>query len=135
MYFVYLELQILVFFILHLDFYVFNYRNLDVVQDREICCYSISCKERDNIDITLQWLIDHSSKSGNRGAWTGNHIKYIRVNIYIFQKKIYLRLKRKKNTFFRLFLSKQKKNFFFLIANDNFSTWLIMNNFYTVGSP
>ena len=23
-------------------------------QDREICCYSISCKEKDNIDITLQ---------------------------------------------------------------------------------
>lgn len=36
--------------------------NLDIIQDREICCYSISCKERDNIDITLQWLIDHAKK-------------------------------------------------------------------------
>ncbi|XP_070967772.1 ADP-ribosylation factor-like protein 8B-A isoform X1 [Oncorhynchus clarkii lewisi] len=37
--------------------------NLAAIQDREICCYSISCKERDNIDITLQWLIQQS-KSG-----------------------------------------------------------------------
>uniref|UniRef100_A0A8D2NAZ9 ADP-ribosylation factor-like 8B n=1 Tax=Zonotrichia albicollis TaxID=44394 RepID=A0A8D2NAZ9_ZONAL len=35
-------------------------RNLSAIQDREICCYSISCKEKDNIDITLQWLIQHS---------------------------------------------------------------------------
>uniref|UniRef100_A0A665T613 ADP-ribosylation factor-like protein 8B-A n=1 Tax=Echeneis naucrates TaxID=173247 RepID=A0A665T613_ECHNA len=34
--------------------------NLAAIQDREICCYSISCKEKDNIDITLQWLIQHS---------------------------------------------------------------------------
>ncbi|XP_074084129.1 LOW QUALITY PROTEIN: ADP-ribosylation factor-like protein 8B [Macrotis lagotis] len=34
--------------------------NLSAIQDREICCYSISCKEKDNIDITLQWLIHHS---------------------------------------------------------------------------
>ncbi|MFT7800742.1 ADP-ribosylation factor-like protein 8B-A [Arapaima gigas] len=34
--------------------------NLAAIQDREICCYSISCKEKDNIDITLQWLIHHS---------------------------------------------------------------------------
>jgi ADP-ribosylation factor-like protein 8 len=40
-------------------------RNLSAIQDREICCYSISCKEKDNIDITLQWLIAHS-KSGMR---------------------------------------------------------------------
>lgn len=25
------------------------YRNLSAIQDREICCYSISCKEKDNI--------------------------------------------------------------------------------------
>ncbi|CAB3999519.1 ADP-ribosylation factor 8A [Paramuricea clavata] len=38
--------------------------NLSSVQDREICCYSISCKEKQNIDITLQWLMNHSkSKS------------------------------------------------------------------------
>jgi len=36
---------------------------LNSVQDREICCYSISCKEKDNIDITLKWLMSHS-KSG-----------------------------------------------------------------------
>lgn len=24
-------------------------RNLSAIQDREICCYSISCKEKDNI--------------------------------------------------------------------------------------
>ncbi|MGH0141737.1 UNVERIFIED_CONTAM: hypothetical protein FKN15_031694 [Acipenser sinensis] len=29
--------------------------NLSAIQDREICCYSISCKEKDNIDITLQY--------------------------------------------------------------------------------
>ncbi|CAI5446871.1 unnamed protein product [Caenorhabditis angaria] len=34
--------------------------NLSAIQNREICCYSISCKEKENIDITLQWLIDHS---------------------------------------------------------------------------
>ena len=27
--------------------------NLNAIQDREICCYSISCKEKDNIDITF----------------------------------------------------------------------------------
>ncbi|CAH0555087.1 unnamed protein product [Brassicogethes aeneus] len=41
------------------------FKNLSAIQDREICCYSISCKEKDNIDITLQWLIAHS-KSGMR---------------------------------------------------------------------
>lgn len=39
--------------------------NLTAIQDREICCYSISCKEKDNIDITLQWLIS-KSKPGSR---------------------------------------------------------------------
>ena len=38
--------------------------NLNAIQDREICCYSISCKEKDNIDITLQWLIAHSKGGG-----------------------------------------------------------------------
>ncbi|KAJ7999041.1 hypothetical protein DPEC_G00211280 [Dallia pectoralis] len=33
--------------------------NLSAIQDREICCYSVSCKDKDNIDITLQWLIEH----------------------------------------------------------------------------
>lgn len=40
-----------------------RYRDLSRIQDREICCYSISCKEKDNIDITLQWLINHSKSS------------------------------------------------------------------------
>lgn len=26
-----------------------SHRNLSAIQDREICCYSISCKEKDNI--------------------------------------------------------------------------------------
>jgi ADP-ribosylation factor-like protein 8 len=34
--------------------------NLSSIQDREICCYSISCKKQENIDITLQWLTQHS---------------------------------------------------------------------------
>lgn len=34
--------------------------NLGAITDREICCYSISCKESENIDITLQWLIAHA---------------------------------------------------------------------------
>ena len=38
--------------------------NLNAIQDREIYCYSISCKEKDNIDITLQWLIAHSKSGG-----------------------------------------------------------------------
>lgn len=65
-------------------------RNLSAIQDREICCYSISCKEKDNIDITLQvrlesapilrisnfcpfqWLIAHSKSQANR--WIGSII-------------------------------------------------------------
>lgn len=31
-------------------------RNLAAIQDREICCYSISCKEKDNIG-ELQYYI------------------------------------------------------------------------------
>eukprot|EP00051_Salpingoeca_urceolata_P027542 m.481963 g.481963 ORF g.481963 m.481963 type:complete len:184 (+) comp22394_c0_seq1:341-892(+) len=30
--------------------------------DHEVCCYSVSCKNQVNIDITLQWLIKHSKK-------------------------------------------------------------------------
>jgi len=41
---------------------------LNGIQDREICCYSISCKEKDNIDITLQWLISHSKSGGGSAA-------------------------------------------------------------------
>ena len=41
---------------------------LTFFQDREICCYSVSCKEKDNIDITLQWLISHSKSGGGASA-------------------------------------------------------------------
>ena len=46
--------------------------NLRAVQDREICCYSVSCKEKDNIDITLQWLISHSKSGGTAAAATSS---------------------------------------------------------------
>eukprot|EP00039_Didymoeca_costata_P018955 m.335686 g.335686 ORF g.335686 m.335686 type:complete len:191 (-) comp17650_c0_seq1:1035-1607(-) len=39
--------------------------NLKAIENREVCCYSISCKSQVNTDITLQWLIKHS-KSANR---------------------------------------------------------------------
>ena len=35
------------------------------LQDREICCYSISCKERDNIDITLK-VVKHQNHTDPR---------------------------------------------------------------------
>lgn len=34
--------------------------NLQQYANREICCYSISAKNQNNIDITLRWLIDHA---------------------------------------------------------------------------
>lgn len=37
--------------------------NLNSIQNREICCYSISCKEKMNIEITLQWLINKSKRA------------------------------------------------------------------------
>jgi len=33
--------------------------DLKAIQNREVCCYSISAKNSVNIDITLQWLIKH----------------------------------------------------------------------------
>ena len=33
---------------------------LNSISDREVACYSISCKDKINIDITLNWLIAHS---------------------------------------------------------------------------
>ena len=36
-------------------------RDLKSIQGREVCCYSISAKNSVNIDITLDWLIKHSS--------------------------------------------------------------------------
>jgi ADP-ribosylation factor-like protein 8 len=38
--------------------------DLRLITDREIACYTISCKNATNIDITLDWLVKHSkSKS------------------------------------------------------------------------
>ena len=36
-------------------------RDLNSIEGREVCCYSISAKNKDNIDKTLEWLIAHSS--------------------------------------------------------------------------
>ena len=33
---------------------------LNGLRNREVCCYSISCKNQDNIDITLDWLTKHA---------------------------------------------------------------------------
>lgn len=41
-----------------LFFFLYAPRNLSAIQDREICCYSISCKEKDNIGE----LVDHLNK-------------------------------------------------------------------------
>uniref|UniRef100_A0A8D0GN54 ADP-ribosylation factor-like protein 8B n=1 Tax=Sphenodon punctatus TaxID=8508 RepID=A0A8D0GN54_SPHPU len=34
--------------------------NLSAIQDREICCYSISCKEKDNIDSLSQHTVSYN---------------------------------------------------------------------------
>jgi len=33
---------------------------LEAIQDREVCCYMISCKDSVNIDVVIDWLIKHS---------------------------------------------------------------------------
>ena len=33
---------------------------LNALRGREVCCYSISCKKQNNIDITLDWLTKHA---------------------------------------------------------------------------
>ncbi|CAL1275666.1 unnamed protein product [Larinioides sclopetarius] len=33
---------------------------LQHIENREVCCYMISCMKRENIDVVLQWLIKHS---------------------------------------------------------------------------
>ncbi len=35
--------------------------DLGKFQDREVAYYSISCKNQNNIDVTLQWLVNHAS--------------------------------------------------------------------------
>ena len=39
---------------------------LNKIQGREVCCYSISCKNQVNIDVTLEWLIKHAKSSTNK---------------------------------------------------------------------
>jgi ADP-ribosylation factor-like protein 8 len=38
--------------------------DLKAIEDREVCCYSISAKNSVNIDITLDWLIKHAATTG-----------------------------------------------------------------------
>jgi len=40
--------------------------NLKAIENREVCCYSISCKSQVNTDITLQWLIKHSKGNSKK---------------------------------------------------------------------
>eukprot|EP00055_Hartaetosiga_balthica_P000580 m.136965 g.136965 ORF g.136965 m.136965 type:complete len:184 (+) comp11093_c0_seq1:76-627(+) len=37
--------------------------SLKDIADREVCCYSISCKNQNNLDITLKWIMQHSKSS------------------------------------------------------------------------
>jgi ADP-ribosylation factor-like protein 8 len=37
-------------------------RDLKSITGREVCCFSISAKNKSNIDITLDWLIKHGGK-------------------------------------------------------------------------
>ena len=37
--------------------------DLKSIQNREVCCYSISAKNQVNIDITMQWLIKHAKSN------------------------------------------------------------------------
>lgn len=43
-------------------------RNLSAIQDREICCYSISCKEKDNIGA---WLWQVAGTLPGVALWKG----------------------------------------------------------------
>ena len=37
-----------------------DFRGLEAIKDREVCCYMISCKDSVNIDVVIDWLIKHS---------------------------------------------------------------------------
>jgi len=37
--------------------------NLEAVQDRDLSCYSISCKNKNNLDVVLQWLTARAKKN------------------------------------------------------------------------
>lgn len=40
---------------------VVDHLSLNEIKSREVCYYSISCKNKVNIDITLKWLTAHSA--------------------------------------------------------------------------
>lgn len=37
--------------------------NLESIHDRDVACYSISCKNKTNIDVVLQWLQQRAKKN------------------------------------------------------------------------
>eukprot|EP00891_Asterochloris_glomerata_P001577 jgi/Astpho2/1577/fgenesh1_pm.00028_%23_2_t len=39
---------------------IIEHLDLKALRDREVCVYSISCKEQNNINITLEWLTKHA---------------------------------------------------------------------------
>jgi len=41
-------------------FLFFVFSGLELIKDREVCCYMISCKDSVNIDVVIDWLIKHS---------------------------------------------------------------------------
>ena len=42
--------------------------DLKSITDREVACYSISCRNKHNIDRTLEWLIQHADSGASSGA-------------------------------------------------------------------
>lgn len=49
--------------------FFFPTRNLAAIQDREICCYSISCKEKDNIGKMVYCSIIATTKEHRQDDW------------------------------------------------------------------
>ena len=35
---------------------------LNLLKDREICCYLVSCKNQTNVDVCFNWLTEHVAK-------------------------------------------------------------------------
>lgn len=40
--------------------WVWGHRGLAGLNDREVACYTISCKNSTNIDVVIDWLVKHS---------------------------------------------------------------------------
>ena len=57
---------------------LFFFRNLSSVQDREICCYSISCKEKQNIGKVFARL-----NSGPNAAFSQSFRTHMLLRIHI----------------------------------------------------